>query len=163
MSLHTIYQLVGTKWVRIINERTLPTNARGSEQYFSVSTNECASLESQMRWWMSCKADRKGKVRKMVENNIVLDYFLFERILEKEKKVETMGIKDWEVEKRKTEIKWKSRGKYKEQETNSRKEIERVRKSKEKSTKNSVSSASCLTLSEWTLPESFFGSLLYSL
>ena len=43
---------------------------------------------------MSCKADRKGKVRKMVENNIVLDYFLFERILEKEKKVETMGIKD---------------------------------------------------------------------
>ena len=99
----------------------------------------------------------------MVENNIVLDYFLFERILEKEKKVETMGIKDWEVEERKTEIKWKSRGKYKEQETNSRKEIERVRKSKEKSTKNSVSSASCLILSEWTLPESFFGSLLYSL
>ena len=43
---------------------------------------------------MSCKADRKGKIRKMVENNIVLNYFLFERILENEKKIETMGNKD---------------------------------------------------------------------
>ena len=85
-----------------------------------------------MRWQTSCKADRKGKIRKMVENNIGLNYFLFERILENEKKIETMGNKDWGVEERKTEITWKSRGKYKEQETNSRNKIERVRKTKEK-------------------------------
>ena len=85
-----------------------------------------------MRWQTSCKADRKGKIRKMVENNIGLNYFLFERILENEKKIETMGNKDWGVEERKTEITWKSRGKYKEQETNSRNNIERVRKTKEK-------------------------------
>ena len=42
---------------------------------------------------MYCKADRKGKIRKVVENNIVLAYFLFERILEKEKNVETKGSK----------------------------------------------------------------------
>lgn len=47
--------------VRIINERPLPTNARDSEQYFSISTNEWTLLESQMRWHMSYNAGGKGK------------------------------------------------------------------------------------------------------
>lgn len=113
-----------------------------------------------LRWDNKCTAKLIGRVKYGRWWRItVLAYFLFERILEKKKKVETKGSKDWEADERKTEIKWKSREKYKEQETNSRKEIERVRKTKEKSTKNFVSSASCLTLSEWTLPESFFSSL----